>query len=370
MPTAIAPIERKLPLPPKPVVDYVQQLSDKELVALFKWLDSWARFDPQTLNGKANERIEEIIRGFSIPPEKIVELASRVRVALGEDFSKRRLLDYLKIDKPIVFYDLETAGMEGNDRRIVEVSLVKYFPNGDVKSFTQLLNPEVPIQEEATKKHGITNDEVKDKPTFKDMAPTFKEFFSGSHLGGFNILNFDNRILQKEFEIAGMKFDPANRAVVDVMAIYHSKVPFKKNTKRDLTAAYKYYCGKDLEGAHRAKADVDATIEILQKQFEQYGDLPSDVNKISNLCQNKRSDFVDPKGKFIWGGDKAAFNFGKHRDRSLEEIAKEHPGYLKWILEPGQDFPEDIKRIICYALKGYFPIPGTYPEYPGAPNLG
>lgn len=347
---AVNGVNRQIQTPPARLVQLVQSLPDDELVEFFKWLDQWIR--TETKSRRVEDNIEGLLRIF-LGEEKVQATCAKIRTALSRGLGEKHLLDYLRIDKPIVFFDIETAGLEGNDRRIVELSLIKFFPNREERAWTIRLNPQVPIQEEATKKHGIRDMDVKDHPTFKDMSPALLEFFNGCHLGGFNILNFDIDILQKEFGLAGMKFDTDGRAIVDVMSIYHGKVPYKKGTKRDLSSAYRYYCEKELEDAHQAKADIRATVDVLLGQYQKYHDLPTDVYELSNLCTHKRADFADSTGKFIFGDGKVIFNFGKYRDKPLNEIVTVDPGYLQWILKPkDQDFSEEVKEIVRNALEG------------------
>ena len=260
-------------------------------------------------------------------------------------FPENRILSHDLIESAYL-----RTGLATDIHRIVEISLVKIHPNGEIERWVQRLNPEMPIPEDATKSNGIKDEDVKDSPTFKHLAPAFFEFLEGCHLGGFNIIAFDNRILQKEFERAGMKFDLEGRAIIDAMYIYHRKVQYKEGSQRNLTAAYRFYCNQELKNAHTAKADVEATIEVLKSQLEMYEDLPRDVYKLSDYGTCKACDFADKEGKFIWENGVVVFNFGKHRDKSLMKVIEEDPGYLQWML--GKDFGDEVKELITNAMSG------------------
>lgn len=276
------------------------------------------------------------------------------------------LLNYLKLDKPIVFFDLETAGVNGKARyKIVEMSVIKFHPDGRIEPWTARINPELPIQKKAEDIHGINDIAVKDCPTFKHFAPTILEFFKDSHLGGFNILGFDITSLQKEFRDIGEDFSVKGKAIIDPMAIYHQNVPYVEGETRQLKDAVKFYCNKELNNAHHAKADIFATVDVLKGQFEMYPDMPQDVYELSKRCREKYyelSDFVDEEGKFVFNEEgEVIFNFGKkHIGKKLKEVAEVDKGYLYWILKEKEkkedDFSFEIKELIKNALeKGIYP---------------
>jgi len=243
----------------------------------------------------------------------------------------------LKLEKPIVFFDLETTGVNIGTDRIVEISILKVFPNGNKESKTWLVNPEVEIPAEVTAIHGISNEKVVTEPTFKELAPKVNEMIAGCDLAGFNSNRFDIPLLAEELMRAGIDFDMNNRKAIDVQVIFHKK------EQRTLGAGYEFYCGKILEGAHGAEADTNATYEILLAQIEKYDDLENSVDALSEFSTHtKRADFAG----FILFNDKdqEIFSFGKHRGRTVEEVLIENPGYNNWI--QNADFPLYTKKVL------------------------
>lgn len=263
------------------------------------------------------------------------------------------MLKNIRLDKPLVFFDLETTGTRYYTDRIVEFSVLKMLPDGTEQYKNRRLNPEMPILSGATRKHGITNDDVKDEPVFRKLARGIHEFMEGCDLCGFNILDFDLPLLEHEFKRVGMEFSRNNRRFIDLMTIYHSREPFDPEKSRNLENAYRLYCGKELQNAHSAEGDVKASAEILDGQLEMYGDLPRDVNGLCTFCSSGRINYVDLVGKFVWIDKEAAINFGKHKGRQLREMAESYPDYLKWMIS--QDFSPEVKDILQKALKGEFP---------------
>ncbi|MBI1857657.1 MAG: 3'-5' exonuclease, partial [Candidatus Melainabacteria bacterium] len=257
-------------------------------------------------------------------------------------------LDFLKLDKPIIFFDLETTGTKAHLDRIVEVSAVKFSPNKTEEFKTIRLNPEMPIPKEATEVHGITNEDVKNSPNFKKIAKSLYDFFGDCHLGGFGITYFDAIVLQNEFKRAGIDFEIERRALIDAKKIYHKHEP------RDLTSALKFYCGKDIENAHSAKGDVEAAIEVLIGQFEKYkSELPSDIYELSDYCLGKESDSIDRDGKFKWHNSDVVINFGKHTGKTLKYLVENEQDYLEWIMQG--NFSKEIKDLIANAIQGNYP---------------
>jgi DNA polymerase III subunit epsilon len=257
----------------------------------------------------------------------------------------------LVLKRPLVVFDLETTGRDVVKDRIVEISAVKLLPNGERELKTRRLNPEMPIAPDATAVHGITNAEVANEPTFVKVAKSLFEFLKDCDLSGFNVERFDLPMLKREFQRAGLEFPPSPIAVIDTWRIFMNREP------RNLTAAYKHYCGKELENAHAAEADAVAAADILEAQVARYGDLPMDVNDLHDYCHQ---DWVDPDGRIVWRGENAVLGFGKHRDRSLRQLVAENPDYLDWMVNKG-DFSEDVKRIIRAAMRGQFPEPPAKP---------
>lgn len=243
----------------------------------------------------------------------------------------------LKLERPLIFFDLETTGINIANDRIVEISILKVFPNGNKESKTWLVNPEIEIPKEASDIHGITNEKVVTEPTFKELAGKVSEMIEGCDLAGFNSNRFDIPLLAEEMLRAGTDFDMNNRVAIDVQVIFHKK------EERTLSAGYKFYCGKDLENAHSAEADTMATYEILKAQLEKYDDLENDVNFLNQYSTHKeRADFAG----FILYNDEGEeiFSFGKHKGKRVVDILKQEPGYFSWI--QNADFPLYTKKVL------------------------
>lgn len=243
----------------------------------------------------------------------------------------------LKLKRPLVFFDLETTGVNIGTDRIVEISILKVHPNGNKESYTWLVNPEIEIPAEAIAVHGITNEKVVTEPTFKELAAKVSDLIADCDLAGFNSNRFDIPLLAEELMRAGIDFDMDNRKAVDVQVIYHKK------EKRNLSAGYQFYCGKELEGAHSAEADTLATYEILNAQVEKYEDLESTVDALSEYSSHsKRADFA---GFILFNDNKQEiFSFGKYKGRLVEDVLKENPGYNSWI--QNADFPLYTKNVL------------------------
>ncbi|HLW08838.1 MAG TPA: 3'-5' exonuclease [Fermentimonas sp.] len=244
----------------------------------------------------------------------------------------------LNLKNPLVFFDLETTGINITRDRIVEISLLKVHPNGKEESKTRRINPEMPIPPESTAIHGITDDDVKDCPTFKQVAKSLAEMLEGCDMAGFNSSRFDVPMITEEFLRAGVDFDTSKRKFVDVQIIFHKK------EQRTLEAAYAFYCDKQLENAHSAEADVIATYEVLKSQLDKYNDLENDVNFLSREYSSFNNN-VDLAGRIIYN-DKGVevFNFGKHRGKSVTEVLKNEPSYYSWMMDG--DFPLNTKQVL------------------------
>ena len=244
----------------------------------------------------------------------------------------------LNLTRPICFFDLETTGIDVSKDRIVEISILKVFPNGNRESKTWLVNPTIPIPAQATAVHGITNEKVAGEPTFKELAKQVHNFIKDADWAGYNSDRFDIPLLAEELLRAGVDFDLKNRVTVDVQTIFH------KMEQRTLSAAYKFYCKKTLDNAHSAQADTEATYEILKAQLDCYQEeLPNDIKQLSEFTTRKQAaDFAG----FIVYNDKGeeVFTFGKHKGRKVEEILQEEPGYFGWILNA--DFPLYTKKVL------------------------
>lgn len=243
-------------------------------------------------------------------------------------------LTMLQLTKPIVFIDLETTGVNLATDRIVEIAMVKLQPDGTRISKRKLLNPQIAIPKEASDIHGITNEMVKDAPTFKQSGNEIKQFIEGCDLGGYNSNRFDIPILVEEFLRSGLQVDLTTRKMVDVQHIFYTMEP------RTLTAAYKYYCNKELVDAHSAEVDINATVEVLESQLERYQNLGNTVESIlAAIGEEKIVDYArrfgyDDKGREV-------FNFGKFKGRPVDEILKTEPQYYDWMMKG--DFPLHTK---------------------------
>ncbi len=241
----------------------------------------------------------------------------------------------LNLANPIVFFDLETTGVNISKDRIIEISLLKVAPNGKEESKTRRINPGIPIPPEATAIHRISNEDVKDCPTFKEIAKSLAAQIEGCDLAGFNSNRFDIPLLAEEFLRADVDIDLSKRKFVDVQTIFH------KMEQRTLSAAYKFYCGKSLEDAHSAAADTFATYEVLKAQLDRYPDLKNDIRFLSEFsCFTNNVDFA---GRMIYN-DKGeeVINFGKYKGRLVTEVLKADPGYYAWMMSG--DFPLNTKQ--------------------------
>ena len=251
----------------------------------------------------------------------------------------------LKLQKPIVFFDLETTGVNAIHDRIVEISYIKVFPDGNEESKTLRINPERHIPEQSSAIHGIYDEDVKDCPTFKQVARDIAAIFVNSDIAGFNSNYFDVPMLVEEMLRAGIDFDITKCRLIDVQNIYH------KLEQRTLSAAYKFYCDKDLENAHTAEADTRATYEVLQAQLDRYPALKNDVGFLSQF--SSYSNNVDFAGRMVYN-DKGeeVINFGKYKGRLAAEVLKADPGYYSWIMNG--DFPLNTKKMFTeIRLRGF-----------------
>ena len=243
----------------------------------------------------------------------------------------------LNLRKPICFFDLETTGINVASDRIVEIAILKIFPNGNKESYTWRVNPTVPIPASTSAIHGITDDMVANEPTFKELAPKVYALIKDSDLGGFNSNRFDIPLLAEELLRAEIDYDLKKAAAVDVQTIFHKK------EKRTLEAAYKFYCDKELVNAHSAAADTNATFEVLEAQLDRYDDLENDIAKLAAYSTHNR--FADFAGYIGYNKEeKEIFAFGKHKGTLVEEILEKEPGYFGWLLNA--DFPLYTKKVL------------------------
>ena len=243
----------------------------------------------------------------------------------------------LNLRNPLVFFDLETTGINIVKDRIVEISYVKVFPNGKEETKTRRINPGMPIPPESTAIHGITDEDVKDCPTFKEIAKSLATQIEGCDLAGYNSNRFDIPMLAEEFLRAGVDIDLNRRKFIDVQTIFH------KMEQRTVSAAYKFYCNKSLENAHTAEADTLATYEVLKAQLDRYPDLKNDVAFLSQYsCYSNNVDFA---GRMVYNEiGEEVINLGKYQGRLVPEILKSDPGYYSWIMNG--DFPLNTKKML------------------------
>lgn len=243
----------------------------------------------------------------------------------------------LKLKNPICFFDLETTGIDVANDRIVEIAILKVYPNGNKESKTWLVNPEMPIPPHISEIHGITDDKVANEPNFKALSKEIYNMIKDSDLAGYNSDRFDIPLLAEELLRADIDFDMKSRVSIDVQTIFH------KMEKRTLSAAYKFYCGKELEGAHGAEVDTNATYEVLKSQLDRYEELENDVRKLSEFTTRKK--MADFAGFIIYDkDDEEIFSFGKHKGKKVEVVLEEEPGYFGWILNA--NFPLYTKKVL------------------------
>lgn len=240
----------------------------------------------------------------------------------------------LQLKKPIIFFDLETTGINLMSDRIVEISLIKVMPNGEEIEKTRRINPGMHIPEEASKVHGIYDEDVASCPSFKQVAKDLANIFTGCDIAGFNSNRFDVPMLDQELRRAGIKFDFSKARFIDVQTIFHKREP------RNLIAAYKFYCGKDLTDAHSANADTRATYEVLMAQYDRYEDLPTDMAELSEYSGFHHC--VDLMGRLIYDDQgREIINFGKYKGCVAADVLRKDPGYYSWILQG--DFSDNTK---------------------------
>jgi DNA polymerase-3 subunit epsilon len=229
----------------------------------------------------------------------------------------------LRLRRPVVWIDLETTGLNVGNDRIVEISVVKEWPDGRLEERTRRVNPEMPIPPEASAVHGICDADVCDEPCFAQLAKGFAEFLAGADLGGFGIARFDVPLLEEEFKRAGVAFSCEGRAVLDAKEIFH------RYERRDLAAAYRFYLQRELIDPHRSSADARASREILHAQLERYPELPADSATLGSSFERERSPFL------VLRDGEPCFNTGKHIGESLRDVARRAPDYLDWMLRKG-----------------------------------
>ena len=255
----------------------------------------------------------------------------------------------LNLTRPIVCFDLETTGLETKTDRVVEISCVKIHTDMSRETLTLRINPQMPIPQAAAAVHGITNEDIANEPTFDMVAGRLADFLSGCDLTGFNLERFDLPLLRNEFVRARITFPDGPVNIIDAHKIFIKKEP------RDLSAAYRFYCDKTLDNAHSAEADAVATADILLAQIARYEDLPMDTEGLQNFCKSKPKNALDPDGKIVWNtSGMAVLSFGKHRNRTLQQLASQEPDYLRWISDA--NFSDEVRGLCKGALDGTFPV--------------
>ncbi len=253
----------------------------------------------------------------------------------------------LNLRNPLCFFDLETTGVNITNDRIIEIAVIKLMPNGEIQKKANLLNPGVTILPESTAIHGISNEDVQGKPTFKEVAKEYARFMEGADLSGFNILKFDIPMLVEEFLRAEVEFDYSRKKIIDSQKIFHLM------EKRTLTAAYKFYANKALTDSHSAEADTQASMEVLLAQVARYdgldvtdglgkkiGEIKNDMDALSKLTSESLVDLAGRMTRNSKGEE--LFNFGKHKNKKVKDVLKEEPSYYDWMMNG--DFPMDTKR--------------------------
>ena len=254
----------------------------------------------------------------------------------------------MKLNKPLVVLDLETTGTWIEKDRIIEIALVKLMPDGKKEIYDSKVNPCMPIPAIVTEITGISDADVKDAPAFGVIAPAVLAFIGESDVGGFNLERFDLPLLAREMTDAGLKFEWSARAVYDAQKVYHL------HERRDLFAAYAFYCKEELKDAHYALADTKATLAIIEEQVKRYGKESEDIEVLKEFNYKQTSDYFDAERKFRWWNGDLYMTFGKYaKKESLALIAKKDPHYLHWILE--KDFSDEIKAMVQEAINGRFP---------------
>lgn len=250
----------------------------------------------------------------------------------------------IQLEKPLCVFDLETTGLNISKDRIVQIAILKIYPSGKKEELNLLINPEMNISDSNSAIHGVTNEMVKDSPTFKDAGSEIVAFIGTSDLAGYNSNKFDIPVLAEEFLRVDIEFDLSTKDCVDIQNIFH------KMEQRTLVAAYKFYCSKELTNAHDAMADTVATWEVFEKQLEQYDNLKPKIDFLADFSRNSVHKNIDFAGRLaINENNEAIYNFGKHKGKTIKEISVSEPGYYGWMLEA--DFPRYTKKILLQEME-------------------
>jgi DNA polymerase III subunit epsilon len=245
----------------------------------------------------------------------------------------------IQLTKPLAFFDLETTGLDVTNDRIIEIAILKMNPDGSKEHYSKRVNPEMPISPESSEITGISDADVQNCPTFKELAPEIAAFLGDADLAGYNSNKFDIPVLAEEFLRAESDFDMSARKFIDVQNIFH------KMEQRTLAAAYQFYCQQELVTAHAAMADVEATQEVFAAQLKRYENLEKNIDFLSDFSRSGNNEILDFAGR-IARNDKgeAVYNFGKHKGKSIEQVNQEEPGYYGWMLSA--NFPLYTKKVL------------------------
>jgi DNA polymerase-3 subunit epsilon len=244
----------------------------------------------------------------------------------------------LKLERPLAVFDLEATGLNIAKDRIVEIAILKIHPDYSEETFLARVNPEMDIPAEVTLIHGISNEDIKDSPTFKELVPKIEAFIGDADLGGYNSNKFDIPMLAEELLRAGSEFNLTARKFIDVQNIFH------KMEQRTLSAAYMFYCNEDLSNAHSALADTTATWEVLKSQLEKYPDLKGEIDFLADFSKGGNLNNLDFAGRLgIDDKGNAVYNFGKHKGKTVRQVHQEEPGYYGWFVSDSTDFPKFTK---------------------------
>ena len=263
-------------------------------------------------------------------------------------------MNLLKIERPLAVFDIEATGTSPQVDRIIDLCVIRLLPNQQQTLHNFRVNPGIPIPLEASRIHGIFDADVSECPPFKDVASEILNCFADADLCGYNLVRFDIPMLENEFTRAGLTWNSTDARVVDVQRIFHRKEP------RDLSAAVAFYTNELHLDAHGAQPDVEATIRVLEGQFQRYHDLPRDITQLDEFCNPRDPTWVDKTGKFKWVAGEIVLNFGKKRGVTLKTLLREEPSFAKWMLR--SDFPQDVKAILTDAVADKWPTPPSPDE--------